>query len=468
MAGDRETNPYLTGNFGPWRMEGDAPDLEVEGRIPEELSGTYFRNGPNPAYPPGGRYHWFDGDGMIHAIRLEGGRAHYRNRWVQSRGLAEERNAGRALYPGILDLSPTEAPRFKNTANTNIVAHAGRLLALVESSLPTQMDFRTLATRGEVDFDGRLTTPMTAHPKMDPTSGEMLFFGYSPFPPYLTYHVVDRTGALVRSEPIELAWPSMIHDFAITADAVVFILCPIVFSFENLARRGSVFTWEPERGTRLGVMPRSGGNADVRWFECDPCYVFHPMNAYRDDERIVLDVARYGRLHFMSPDGARATRNDDSGRARLTRWTIDLAAGAVRSTTLDEVPGEFPRVDERVVGRRHRFGYQATRAPGQQDGYLAQFGAIRRYDLDRGQIVERVFAPGSGAGEPIFVPRRAGAAEDEGYVMTLVYDATRGASDFFILDARDIAGAPVAVVRLPHRVPYGFHGNWVPSAEQGP
>ena len=259
MPRESNHNPYLQENFAPWRMEGTADDLEVIGTIPPELNGTFYRNGPNPAYEPIGRYHWFDGDGMIHAITLREGRAFYRNRYVQSDGLQEERRAGRALYPGLLNISPTEMPTFKNTGNTNIVCHAGKLLALMEAALPTQMRPCTLETIGVYDFDGKLAGPMTAHPKIDPHSGEMLFFGYSPFPPYLQYYVTTAGGTLVHSEPIDIAWPSMIHDFAITAQHVIFILCPLVFSLEQLAERNSVFSWEPERGTRIGIMPRSGG-----------------------------------------------------------------------------------------------------------------------------------------------------------------------------------------------------------------
>jgi len=461
MTRESDDNPFLQGNFAPWRMEGDAPDLEVRGELPRELRGTFYRNGPNPAYEPLGRYHWFDGDGMIHAISLRDGRASYRNRWVQSRGLAEERTAGEATYRGLLEMRPTEAPRFKNTANTNIVWHAGKLLALVEAALPTALAPCTLETLGEWDFGGRLGTPMTAHPKIDPETGEMLFFGYSPFPPYLTYHVVDRSGALVRSEPIELAWPSMIHDFAVTKDSVVFILCPLVFSFERVAERGGVFSWEPERGTRLGVMPRSGGSGDVRWFETDASYVFHPLNAYEEDGRIVVDVARYGRFDFMSPGRERDPKWQGDASAHLHRWTIDLTGGGVGSTPLDDVSCEFPRADERRLGRKHRYGYAAVEPapPSSMPGWRA----IRRYDLEHGTFETRHFGVASGCGEPLFIPRTAGSAEDDGWVIVLVYDGTRDASDLHVLNAGDIAGEPVATVRLPHRVPYGFHGNWVPA-----
>jgi carotenoid cleavage dioxygenase-like enzyme len=454
-------NPFLQGNFGPWRMEGVAEGLEVAGAIPRELNGTYYRNGPNPAFEPPGRYHWFDGDGMIHAITFEDGRARYRNRYVMSAGLREERAAGQALFRGLLDLNPSEAPSFKNTGNTNIVWHAGRLLALMEAAFPTRMQPATLDTIGEFDFDGRLMGPMTAHPKMDPETGEMLFFGYSPFPPYLQYHVADRTGALVRTEVIDVAWPSMIHDFAVTKDHVIFILCPLVFSFENMAARGGAFSWEPERGTRLGVMPRSGGNAEVRWFETEASYVFHPMNAFADGDAIVLDVARYGRLDFMSTQALDTPSYRDDNAARMHRWRIDLRGGGVKSTPLDDVMAEFPRIDERRLGRRHRFGYTVAREPELNEGARPVFSAIRKYDLERGTTETRRFGAENGVGEPLFVPRSDAAAEDDGWVLVLAYDHARNASDFYVLDARDVAGEPVARVTLPHRVPYGFHGNWV-------
>src|SRR2546426_567942 len=396
MRSDSSPNPFLQGNFAPWRGEGEVWDLAVIGEIPRELNGTYFRNGPNPAFAPLGRYHWFDGDGMIHAVTFEDGRAAYRNRYVLSRGLREEQEAGRALYRGLLEFQATEVPAFKNTGNTNIVWHAGRLLALMEAALPTRVRPDTLDTVGEYDFDGRLIGPMTAHPKIDPETGEMLFFGYSPFPPHLQYHVADREGRLVRSEVIDVAWPSMMHDFAITKDYVIFILCPLVFSFENLAKRGSVFSWEPERGTRLGVMPRSGGNADVKWFETEASYVFHPMNAFADGDAIVLDVARYGRLDFMSPQAAANPSWRDENAARMHRWRIDLAAGGVKSTPLDDIVSEFPRVDERRLGRRPRFGYTVARESELNDGAQPVWTAVKKYDLERGTAETRRFGAENG------------------------------------------------------------------------
>jgi carotenoid cleavage dioxygenase-like enzyme len=461
---ESEVNPFLRGNFAPWREEGFLDGLQVIGEIPRDLNGTFFRAGPNPAFEPEGRYHWFDGDGMVHAIKIENGRASYRNRWVESDGLKEERKAGRALYRGIIGMSGTEAPTIKVTANTNIVAHAGKLLALVESSLPTEMAPCTLATVGLYDFGGKLGTAMTAHPKMDPETGEMLFFGYAPFPPFLTYHVADRNGALTRSEVIEVAWPSMMHDFAITKDYVIFMLAPVVFDFANVGKNGSLFTWEPERGAKLGVMPRNGGNADVRWFDIDPCFVFHPMNAYAENGVITLDVARYEQLLFMDTAAARNPGWRDKNVARLHRFTIDLAKGTVGSTPLDDGDGEFPRVDERLLGRKHRYGDMALTGPEGCPSGVPVWTSVRKYDLERGTTETRNFGAGNGVGEPLFVPRGNAAGEDDGYVLVLNYDQDRDASAFFVLDAKNIAAEPLAEIRVPHRVPYGFHGNWVPAA----
>jgi len=458
-----EVNPFLKGNYGPWRTEGETSNLEVTGELPRDLNGTFYRNGPNPAFEPGGRYHWFDGDGMIHAIHIENGQASYRNRYVASKGLLEERSAGRAIYKGLLEISPTEAPQFKNTGNTNIVFHAGKLLALMEAALPTQMEPRSLQTIGEWDFDGKFYGPMTAHPKMDPESGEMLFFGYSPIPPYLQFHIADRQGRLVRSEPIDLEWPTMMHDFAITKDYVIFLLAPLLFSFEKLAETGNIFSWEPQRGMRIGVMPRAGTSSEVKWFRDDAGYVFHPLNAYNTGSEVVIDACRYGRMLFMNPElNAPVDRDLDS--PMLHRWRIDLQKGTLKREQLDDSVAEFPRVDERRVGREHRFGYVAALGPERVHYEAPMFTAIHKHDLEHGTRVERAFGAYNGVGEPLFVPRTASAEEDDGYVLVLAYDHDRDMSEFHVLDARHISAAPIATVRLPHRVPYGFHGNWVDAS----
>jgi carotenoid cleavage dioxygenase len=430
---------HLRGNYAPVSQEVTAFDLPVEGAIPPELAGLYLRNGPNPK--SGWSAHWFLGDGMLHGVRLEGGRAAwYRNRWVRTRSLEEGLSFVRE--DGSVD-------RSVGVANTAVVSHAGRILALVESSFPTEVTGE-LETLGPYDFAGRLTTAMTAHPKLCPVTGELHFFGYAFAPPFLTYHRVDAAGKLVRSEVIEVPGPTMIHDFAITRDHVVFMDLPVVFDPALVAQGRFPYRWSDDYGARVGVMPRGGPGAGVRWFEVEPCYVFHPLNAWDDGGAVVADVARYRELW-----------REDSGvfdPARLHRWRLDLATGRASEQALDDRAIEFPRVDERRVGLAHRFGW-AVASPTS----VVEPNALVKYDLASGKVEAHEFGPGRAPGEGVFVPASAGAGEDEGYVLAYVHDASRDGSELVILDAARFAGRPVARIRLPQRVPFGFHGAWVPD-----
>jgi len=440
-AEQRELPFHLRGNFAPVATEVTETDLPVEGSIPPEIRGTYLRNGPNPK--SGTSIHWFVGDGMVHGVRLEDGKAlWYRNRWVRTRALEE--GASFLTEEGTID-------RTVGIANTNIVCHAGRLLALVENAFPTELT-PELDTIGPYDFEGHLDTAMTAHPKMCPTTGEMHFFGYSFFEPYLVYHVADRAGRLTKRVEIPVPGPTMIHDFNLTERHVVFMDLPVVFDLDwAIAGDRFPYHWSDEYGARLGVMSRAGDASTLRWFEIEPCYVFHPLNAYDDGTRIVIDVARYPRLW----DGDPTTFES----AQLHRWTIDLAGDRVTEEPLDDRNVEFPRVDDRLVGKRHRIGWTVEN--------LADFGerAMRlvKYDLASGRSESYGFGPGRMPSEGVFVPAGPNAGEDEGWVVQFVYDHARDGSDFVILDASDLSKKPVATVRLPQRVPFGFHGNWVPD-----
>ncbi|MBI3302120.1 MAG: carotenoid oxygenase family protein [Deltaproteobacteria bacterium] len=452
-------DPFLRDNYGPWPMEGEIHDLVVEGEIPRELNGTLYRNGPNPQFAPRGCYHWFDGDGMIHAFTIRDGKARYRNRWVRTERFKLEREAGEALFGGLNDMNATD-PRvmgiFPNAANTNIIVHAGKLLALWEAGPPHELDPHTLDTIGPYDFAGKLVGPMTAHPKIDPETGELLFFGYSPFPPYLRYHVASADGQLVRSEEIDVPVPTMMHDFITTRDHVIFMVCPATFRFENLTS-GVPIRWEPELGTKIGVMPRNGGSADVIWFETDPCYVFHPMNAYTENGRVIADVCRFDRLPLF--DGDEKAEGFEKGTvALLTRWTLDLAGGTVKEERMDDSPSEFPRLDERYTGLRYRHGYASGRMGSPINGGF--FNAIVHYDHKAGGRRVHDLGPTSFTSEPVFVPRSPQAPEGEGFLLTVIYRHEEQRSDLLILDAANVEGKPLATVKLPHRVPYGFHGNW--------
>lgn len=443
-------NPYLAGNFAPVPDERTDRDLPVQGTLPPELSGQLLRNGPNPiAVPDPAGYDWSSGDGMVHAIELRDGRAvTYRNRWVRTDAacdlLGEEPAPGQPpdVFPG-------------NVANTSVVVHGGRILALAELCLPTALT-ADLRTAGRFDFGGRLRGAMTAHPKADPETGELLFFGCDPIgEPHLRLHVVDADGTLVRCDNINLPGPAVMHDFAVTRRRVVFLDLPVRYDFSALAggaRRPVV--WRPDGGARVGVMERnepgirwydSGG---VRWCDVEPCYVSHVLNAYDDGRRVVLDVIRYA---WLSAGG-------DDPDPTLDRWTVDTGTGTVTQERIDSRGLELPRMDDRRAGRPHRYGYttQFNCAGG-----AARFGALVKHDLAAGTAQVHDPGPDRSAGEGVFVA--AGPGEDEGYVLSVVYDAGRDGSDLVVVDATDFSGPPVATVRLPRRVPYGFHGCWIPS-----
>ncbi|KWT58831.1 9-cis-epoxycarotenoid dioxygenase [Streptomyces albus subsp. albus] len=432
--------PHLAGNFAPVMEELTAYELPVTGAVPPELTGWYLRNGPNPR--DAASAHWFFGDGMVHGVRLEGGKAvSYRNRWVRTVTFTDgiqvgDERGGHGLAAGV--------------ANTHVVRHAGRTFALVESSFPYEIDCRPgheLETVGPYDFGGRLTTAMTAHPKTCPTTGELHFFGYATrAAPYLTYHRADAGGQLAVSRPIEVPAPTMMHDFHLTAEHVVFMDLPMVFDRRS---PGMPFVWDPEYGARLGVLRRDDPHGQIRWFAIDPCYVFHSLNAHDDGQgRIVLHVSRYPTMEFKSPP-------------TLWKWTIDLGSGKVAEEQLDDQAGEFPRIDDRMAGLDARFGH-ITRAGGPGSDPVP--GALIRYDLHAGTSTRHDFGPGRVPDEASFAP-----ADDRpdgpGWLLSYVYNAATDTSDLVILDAEDISKDPVATVHLPRRVPHGFHGNWLPDPE---
>jgi carotenoid cleavage dioxygenase len=461
-------------------MEGEIRDCAVVGEIPRDLAGTLYRNGPNPQFAPRGSYHFFTGDGMIHAFRFEDGRCHYRNRWVRTPRFAAERAAGEPLFGNLFAGEPSD-PRANGVAggpaNTNVVWHAGRLLALVEGGLPpVELDPVTLETRRVWDFEGRLRRPIdpnlarlmgveapdgttegsfTAHPKLDPESGEMLAFGYSAVEPYLMYYVVSADGKLVRCESIDVPYPSMVHDFITTREHVIFPIFPATLRPERIARGESVLGWEPDLGTRVGVMPRGGSSRDVVWLQTDPCYVFHPLNAHGEGRRIVAELAQYPRLPLALP-------GEDTPfeiGATLVRWTLDLDGGTLKQEALDDRTIEFPRLDERRAGLAYRYGFAGCGSRGAVHG----FDRIVRYDLHTGSCQTQQLGPRDAANEPIFVPRRPGAPEGEGYLLSVVWRSEENRSEVLVLDAENVDREPLATVKLPHRVPNGFHGNWRPA-----
>ena len=438
-------NRYLTGNYAPVANEVTATELAVTGSLPEVLSGRYLRNGPNPlSAPEPSTYHWFTGDGMVHGIRLRDGRAEwYRNRWVRSAEIA--RALGEPVRPG-----PVHAD-MDFASNTNVIGHAGRTFAIVEAGArPYELTYE-LDTVGPTDFGGTLPGGYTAHPKRDPATGELhavsYYWGWGNL---VQYTVVDTAGAVRKVVDIDVGGPVSVHDMSLTERFVVIYDLPVVFDVEAATSgAGFPYRWDPDYRARVGLLDRDGGADDVRWFDVEPCYVFHPMNAYDDGDRVVLDVVRHGKMfdtHRLGPD---------EGPPTLERWTVDVTGDKVVEERLDDRGQEFPRVDERVVGRRHRYGYAGA--------FLGNETALVKHDLDRRTSEVRLLASAGGASEAVFVPSGPEAGEDDGWVLAVVYDPDRDTSDLLVLNAGDFTGEPQAIVHLPQRVPFGFHGNWVPD-----
>lgn len=441
-------NMYLAGNFGPVEEEVTAFDLEVTGEIPKSLEGRLLRIGPNPIDADPKNHHWFLGSGMVHGLRMRDGKAlWYRNRYVVDDNVAEAK-----------ELPPVSGPDRAveiggGTANTNIIQHAGQTLAIVEAgNLPVELTYE-LETVRRSDFDGTLPGGLSAHPHLDPDTGELHAAVYSPMKQEIQYVVVGTDGRVRKTVEVPVPGSPMVHDCMITKNYFILLDLPVVLDGDVIeAGHSFPYKWHPEYGARVGLLPREGMAEDVTWHEVDPCYVFHPMNGYEDDDgRVVLDVIRHSEM-FASD-----MRGPNDGTSTLDRWLIDPTGGPVKESRLDDRSQEFPRFDERLTGKPYRFGYTAGLGAG------LSLEGLKKHDLVSGtsQIhtegKHRIFL------EPVFVPESPDAGEDEGWVMAYVYDQTTEKSDVVILHAQDFAAPPIATIHLPQRVPFGFHGNWMPD-----
>ncbi|MFF7176977.1 carotenoid oxygenase family protein [Streptomyces sp. NPDC008121] len=461
--------PHLLGSFAPVTEEVDVADLEVTGEIPAALDGLYLRNGPNPRFTPIGSYLYpIDGDGMLHGVWLSEGRARYRNRFVRTPALEAEERAGRALWGGLEsmitpdadEVGPKLAGTFRDLPDINVVRHGGRMLALAESACPFRID-GTLATLGPDDFGGALPAGITAHPKIDPVTGEMVVFCYALEPPYLTWSVIARDGTVSRGPtPVDgVDEPMMIHDMALTDRYAVLVLAPAFFDLGAAMAGGSFLAWRPEHGTRVALIPRDG--SPPRWASDDAFWLWHTVNAYDDgpgeDAPVVLDYVQWSRLTV----GGSAAKEEGPASGGLVRARIDPVAGRMARTPLDDSRVEFPRVDDRLIGRRHRHTALATDT-GQADLLPGEYDAVRWFDTETGAT--RVWSAGTlSVGEPVFAPEPGRDSEEHGYWLTFATDRTDGSSWFLVIPAEDPASGPVARARVPVRVPLGLHGCWLPT-----
>lgn len=448
------SQPYwLQGGFAPVTEEVFSTDLVVNGSLPSSLNGLYARNGSNPV--TGQSPHWFFGDGMIHGVRFENGKAvSYRNRYVQTPMYAEQREFGD--FNGVPGFAETQS-------NVSIFAHGGRLLSLGEVGAPYEISTEDLSTLGVVELAGAFGAVggnVTAHPKRDPATGLLHFFGYGFTPPYLTYYVASADGRelLVREE-IDVAAGTMVHDFAITESDVVFWELPVVFDL-GAAAAGAVnpFAWDPTYGSRVGVMPLGGPAADMRWVEIDNGYVFHGTNAWRDGDRIMLDVSRMDSMFDYNSEGS---GDLDENLSILTRWEIDTGGADLSwsATPLTDVPLDLPEIDDRYTGRKHSIAW-LLETNDTADGNV-EINGIAAVDPATGSLDRWTPGPLLQPNEVTFVADSPESGEGEGWLLTYVWDKTTNESSLAVLDATNVSAGPVATVDLPQRVPFGFHGTWL-------
>ena len=447
-------NRYLQGNFAPVADEITLVDLDVIGVIPPELDGRYVRTGPNPtSVDDPANYHWFIGDGMVHGIELGGGRARsYRNRWVRSPEIIA------LLGEDEIERPATVGP-FPGSGNTNVIHHAGAIWAINELSLPYELS-QDLDTLRQWDFGGPLPAGMNAHPKFDPATGEMHVMAYDLKEPYLRYQVIDASGIVIRSESIAVGGQVMVHDMALTESRAIAFDLPVLFNLESAMSGATLpYRWDDEYTPRVGLVPRAGKAEDTIWIEVDPCYIFHALNAYDDEDgTIVVDLVRHPAMFRTITSGP------DEGTPVLERWRLDPVSRSVSTSVLDDRAQEFPRADERLAGQRHRYGYCLGGPLATLAGLDDSHTALLKHDVERGVTMSYDFGPGRVGGEFVFVPSDVEtSAEDEGWLMGYVYDRSTDTSDFMILDAHDFGGPPLATVKLPRRIPAGFHGNWIPD-----
>jgi 8'-apo-carotenoid 13,14-cleaving dioxygenase len=439
-------NPYLVGVHTPMRQEVTVEELSVEGAIPPALDGRYLRMGPNPMAPNPAKYHWFSGDGMIHGLRVENGRARwYRNRWIRSTRVSKA--LGEPRVPG---------PRHKSfdTVNTNVVAFAGKTLGLVEAgSTPVEIGEK-LETLRYTDFGGTLHGSFTAHPHVDPLTGEMHGVCYDVSDRSgVRYVVVGRDGSVRREVRVPVRHGPMIHDSAFTQRFAIILDLPVTFSiWSGITGHTFPYRWRAGHEARIGLLPRAGGAADILWCPVDPCYVFHAVNAFDlPDSRVALDVIVHDRMF------SRIKAGPDSQACALERWTINPSTRGVQREILDPTPQEFPRPDERRLGQPYRYAYTMAMT----DPFLGT--ALFKHDLHARTRQVHDFGRGKLPCEFVFVPAHAQAAEDEGWLIGFVIDTATRSTDLAILDAQAFEAVPRARIRIPHIVPPGFHGNWLPT-----
>lgn len=477
----KEENPPDETTLRAWWTEAWRPAAreetyeitEIEGEIPREIHGTLYRNGPSQKILPEEGYqklHLFDGDGLVNAFRFDNGRVFFTGRYVKDQSFLVEQEEGRYCMNGvnIAVKDPTDRIPIRQQHNTNVVHHAGKLLALVENAYPFALDPRTLESIGDYTFDQPMVGySVSAHPKIDGRTGQMLIHGYQWYEPYLQLYVIEPDGRCSLAEPVDAPYPVMMHDLAITENHAIFPLCPILWDGDKLmggAPFGETIRYDRDKPIRFGIRPRSAGGA-MRWFDAPSTgFMFHVGNAYEENGKIYLDACTY-----LDAEGLLgAIRDWRTGEMNYPEavpflYEFDLETGACKEKQLSDRGAEFPRLDERRVGHPNRYGYAVVERDRSDNPYARALSTILKYDRRGGASASHDFGVGQWTSEPVFVPRAPDAAEDDGFVLSTVYDGATGKSFLSVLDARNLGGKPLARARLAHRMPMGFHGNFAPG-----
>ena len=463
----------FAGYNAPSRVEADIFDLEIEGELPRELRGVWYRMTPDPQFAPRlGDDFFISGDGMISSFRFEDGHVDYKSRYVRTERFLAERAARRALYGAYRNRFTDEASvegLDRTVANTSPIWHAGRLFASKEDGLPYEIDPDTLETLGRFDWDGRLkTVTVSAHPKVDPRTGEMLFYGYEASGDAsrdMAFCVADKDGRLVSEEWFEAPYPGMVHDFAITRDYAVFPIFPTITDLERMKAGGPHWMSDVSQDCWVAVVPRATGVKDIRWFRRPGGQFFHVINAWNDGEQITLDlcVSQTNSFPFI-PDVSGEPYDPVKASALPSRWTLDLTRNDdhIDERMVAPVPGDVPRIDDRRIGMRYRQAWMgmvdptlAMRVSGPVGG---GFNLVGRIDMDTGEVDAWYGADDDAFQEPQFVP--TGAGETDGYVLSVIEKHADNLSDVGVFRAGRMAEGPVAVIHLPLRLRGAVHGCW--------
>jgi carotenoid cleavage dioxygenase-like enzyme len=461
--------PALNGNNAPIHQEDVFEDLKVIGEVPQDLNGLYVRNGPNAFFEPTWRYHAYDGDGMLHAVQFSHGKVTYRNRWTDTQALQEERAAGHALWKGLKEPARADRPQepFKNTSNTDVKYHAGRLITMwyKGGGMPYAVDPHTLQTLGKADFDTAISS-VSAHSRPDEHTGEFLFFDYGPTPPYMTYGVIGPDRKLKHKIDVPLSAPSLPHDMAITENYTILHDFPLRPDPEALKQGRYKVRFYSDQPSRFAVVPRYGQTSDIRWFEAKPTYLLHVLNAWEEGDEVVMLGTPY--RTYAGPDGKPdAQRLEQTIHLRqrdflLYEWRFNLKTGQTHERAIDDVLNtEFPVINSQYQGRKNRWSYNVLFPQGGREE--PRFPGLVKYDLETGGYVAYSAGPQYFYNEPGFAPRDHSEAEDDGYLVGFVWNPVEKQSEIQVFDCRGarLAQGPVARIILPRRVPHGFHATFV-------